>query len=481
MNEKEKYKDDQNVFTRHVQLPPNREHIKRVLLKQNEWVQQKLNKYNEKYKGRIPELKKDIKKNIDEILLLIDQYEPLELLSPVAEKLFTYAEEYKESTYGIREISLEYAQSLVLSKKRKTGIQHVTRKVIEEFNNLIEEIILDVMFYFSVDLIEKTKDRDEIQSRLRAIGRYLVVRGDSNPEHHIEMIRDIFTDHDDFLIEHYGFDSDQLIRCVQNLEEQLVNNIRLMDEWVLFCYERDKLIEEFSNEVDFNTFSSGEECKEKFLSLPKAQKLLEKKEKLDYKIKENPFEVVPNEEAPLDLLTLLSSHFGDNSTFVEFEEFPAWPTNDSIIYEAPLIEDNGRFYCFSSVLLFRNIGNILEKWIQSKDENYFQNIYQKKRAEYLENKALEYLGNILPGAQIFGNLFYSIEEKGEKKRYETDGLILYDENIFIIEAKAGKFSRSARRGGPKSIKSDLRKLINDAYEQALRTKEYIQKTIICTI
>ena len=474
MNKKGKSKVDSDVYEYRIHLPANGEHINRVLQEQNKWVGNKLKEYNEKYKGKMPELRKSIKKKTDKIFLLIEQYDPLELLSTVSAGLFIDPEKYKESTYGAREISVEYAQSLVLSKKRKPGGQHATEEAIEQFNSLTEEIVWDVAFYFAVYLTEKIKDIDEL--RLEAIASYLFLRGNSYPEHHVEMIRDIFKDHDDFLTEYYGFDSEQLIQCAQNIDEQVISNVQLMSEWISFCYERDKVVEEFFAKEDLDDISSEEEFEEKFLSLPEAQRLLKKKDKFDYKIRENPCEIVPTEEAPLELLKLLSSHFGDNSAFATFGKFPAWATNDSVIYEHPLIEDNGRFYCFSPVLLFRNIGDILERWIQKKDDDYYQNIYQKKRAEYLEHKALEYLGNILPEAKIFGNLFYNMEEEGKKTRYQTDGLILYDENLFIIEAKAGKFSKEARRGSPKRIKRDLGRLINEAYEQALRTKGYIMKT-----
>lgn len=457
-------------------MPANREHIIRVLKKQEEWAQNKLEEYNERYKGKTSKLRDNIGKKIDRVFSLIEQYDPLELLSTVSAKLLVYPEEYRESTYGMREISMEYAQSIVLSKRRKPGVQHATEHAIEQFNNLIEDIIWDVAFYFCVYFKEEIKDISESRLKFKAITSYLFLRGDSYPEHHLEMIRDIFKSHDDFLREHYGFDSDRVLRCVQNIEEQVINNAQLMSEWISWCYERDKLFEEFFAKENFDKFSSEEEFREEFLSLPEVQKLLKKKDRFDYKIRENPCEIIPTEEAPLELLELLSSRFEDNSAFATFEKSPAWPTNDSVIYERPLIEENGRFYCFSSVLLFRNIGNIIERWIQKKDSSYYQNIYQKKRAQYLENKALEYLRNILRSGKIFRNLFYYDEENGEEKRFQIDGLILYDDNLFIIEAKAGIFSIRARRGDFMRIERDLGRIINEAYEQTLRTKEYIMKT-----
>ena len=45
--------------------------------------------------------------------------------------------------------------------------------------------------------------------------------------------------------------------------------------------------------------------------------------------------------------------------------------------------------------------------------------------------------------------------------------------MFIIEAKAGKYSTLAKRGDLQGMKGDILKLIDSAYNQALRTKQYI--------
>ncbi len=141
--------------------------------------------------------------------------------------------------------------------------------------------------------------------------------------------------------------------------------------------------------------------------------------------------------------------------------------------EKPLIKEEGRYYCFAPILMFRRMGDILESWIREKDKKYYQTRFLDSRAEYLEDKSLEYFSKILPGAEVFGKLFYEINEDGKTMRVETDGLILFDENIFVIEAKAGSLSTSARRGSIDRTKRDIRELIDHAYEQAIRTKKYI--------
>ncbi len=77
---------------------------------------------------------------------------------------------------------------------------------------------------------------------------------------------------------------------------------------------------------------------------------------------------------------------------------------------------------------------------------------------------------------MYGKLFYKISENGEIINAETDGLVIYDNNLFILEAKAGQYHPSAQRGSIEKIKEDVERLISDAYNQALRTKDYIFTT-----
>ena len=67
----------------------------------------------------------------------------------------------------------------------------------------------------------------------------------------------------------------------------------------------------------------------------------------------------------------------------------------------------------------------------------------------LEKDGIEIISNILrlDKSKIYRNLHYNGSE--------LDGLIPYDDALFIIEAKAGKLSDSARRGSIQSFMSDM--------------------------
>lgn len=474
---KKKVKMDLKDYEGYRYGPLKLERFGRIVSISSDWKPGQHEKFMQRLRGKRPQLKKEIDQKITQLLRLIEQFEPLELLSTVSAKnCFADPEEYSEITHQGRECYVEYAQSLVLSPKRKPRVKHATKEAIERFNSLIAEVFNDVLSYFGSEFTEGKLSKIERELRFMSISRYLFIRGDSFREHHFEMIKDIFKDHDIFLKKHCGFNSDEVIAGIQDIEKQLLNNVQQQTEIMSLLHELHGLFKEFLDKEGVDSFSSLEDCRKRYLALPNVE---EKKRKLDEfrnNINKNPFEITPTKKTPEELLKLLSSSFGDNSPFVKFKSSPAWPTNDSIIYDRPLIEDNGKFYCFAPQVQLRNIGNILEGWIQQKDNAYYQKVYQKKRAEYLEKKALEYLKNILPEAKVFGKLFYCVEENGKTKRPETDGLILYDENLFIIETKAGGLSISARRGGLERMKRDVSELVDNAYKQALRTKQYIMDT-----
>jgi hypothetical protein len=109
-----------------------------------------------------------------------------------------------------------------------------------------------------------------------------------------------------------------------------------------------------------------------------------------------------------------------------------------------------------------------------KDDVIWQK-YQKIRANYVEKTALQYLSNALKFATSYHGLKYDLKnEKGEKVEAELDGLLILDTAIFLVEAKSGALTEQARRGAKKGMRDDVERLVEEAYTQALRAKNYIQ-------
>lgn len=207
--------------------PIRLERFGRNILISSDCKPEQFERHIQRARSKRPQLKKEIDQKIAKLLLLIKQFEPLELLSTVSTRnCFADPEEYRQSTYERKECYVEYAQSLVLGQKRKPRVKPATKEAIEQFNSLIAEIFDDVLWYFGSEFTEGKLSKIEEELRFMSISKYLFIRGDSFREHHFEMIKGIFKDHDIFLKKHYGFDSDEVIAGIQDIEKQLLNNVR---------------------------------------------------------------------------------------------------------------------------------------------------------------------------------------------------------------------------------------------------------------
>ncbi|MCF2138400.1 MAG: hypothetical protein K9W43_14305, partial [Candidatus Thorarchaeota archaeon] len=175
------------------------------------------------------------------------------------------------------------------------------------------------------------------------------------------------------------------------------------------------------------------------------------------------------------ILKAISCSFGNNNAFIGYEKWRGWPTNDTIISERPIIKVGETYYIFSPTMLIRNRVEIIEALLEQYSPDYYQKQYLPARDSYVENTALNLFQNLLPNSSIYKNLFYYIG-KDKSKRVELDGLILYDDCLLLIEAKAGMLPQPARRGSIKGLKHKAKHILREAHSQALRALDYIQSS-----
>lgn len=185
--------------------------------------------------------------------------------------------------------------------------------------------------------------------------------------------------------------------------------------------------------------------------------------------KENDIKDIEKLRAYLDRL---SCSFGDgNPTY-------SLPTHDNLIHKKPIIRYQSKYYCVDPDLLFNNLPEIFEGFLENekKEQSNIWERYKEKKSQFTECKVKEFLLRIFSESDIYDNLYYPF--KG--KRLETDHIITYCRNFLIIEDKSGLYSIPAKRGGISSIKTDLEKLIVDSYQQGLNCRDYIRSTKIAS-
>ncbi len=426
----------------------------------------------QRIKDNRPKHKKEIDDKITRLIEIIETYDPFLLMQKiVSDYKISNLEDYKESEEKRLEVFIEYAQSLIVSCKKYGWDQSPSDEIFEEFSKLIKEVVFDTVWYFGSEFADNysddpdTKKKEEI--RFKSIMRFLIQRGDSFESHDEEMINDLFVKHSNFFETHFKLTYHQIIKGIYSIKQSINDNLNAQLQVMIELKKSHKIFCDWApKQKEINTI---EELKETFNKLPEVKKNHERAAKLQPK--ENYMIINPSNKIPENLLDLFSTELGNNEMFLQFNK--CWVINDSIINEKPLIKHQNKYYCFFYPILGRNIRQILESMIKEKDEEYFAEYYLKRgRDSYLENKATMYFQDIFPNAKIFQNLKYRIN----KEEFETDIIVEFDRNLLIIEAKANALKLSSRRGSLVAIKTDSKKILKKAYEQAIRTRNYIQNT-----
>ncbi len=147
-----------------------------------------------------------------------------------------------------------------------------------------------------------------------------------------------------------------------------------------------------------------------------------------------------------------------------------FPSDQNCFRNKPIIKLQTKYFVQNTT----RIAWILREEIESdlKQNNKVWQKYLKHKATYLEDKSLKLFEKILPDSRVYSSLFYEIDGK----RCELDGLVIYDNNLLIIEAKSGAFDKTAQRGGIKRLEKVIQDNIEYAFQQANRARQYITKS-----
>lgn len=137
----------------------------------------------------------------------------------------------------------------------------------------------------------------------------------------------------------------------------------------------------------------------------------------------------------------------------------------------PIIIMGARIFCPLLDFSFWNTPLIIEKLLETdkKNQTFLWQKLKNSKTRYMEEKIVSVLSKIFPRNSIYKNLYYEFEG-----RPETDIIVDYDNKILVIEAKSKVFSDKAFQGKVIRIKSDLKKILEDAYDQGMRVRKFLR-------
>ncbi len=345
--------------------------------------------------------------------------------------------------------SPNYLYAIGLSLKNKVNgndepsIQDFTEFLIQL--NLFYEEYAKSLLYFQVC----SKDIDE---GLVASSKHHYLINQQNKERYPfqtkELLEKTFGAINDYFLSNIGFDTNDAME----FGEKIIKNFQInVSEKLKYCKKIDKKIKNYGTELQDCLFKNSKKFIEiEIISFCKNHK-------------------ISSQEKFQRYLDQFSCSFGDGN-----QEF-VLPIDDNIIHNKPLIKFQSKYYCPDPNLLFNNLPEIFEEFLENekKIQSKIWISYSKRKKEFTEKKVSECFSRIFPKDIVYSNLLYIHKDASPD---ETDHIIPYCNNILIIEDKSGKYTTPARRGGKERIKSDLKKLIENSYEQGMRCRDYIKSS-----
>jgi len=324
----------------------------------------------------------------------------------------------------------------------------------------------------------KPKNDGDLISRITAdISRHEhTIRNPGHPLHHYQFCVEMFAPIDELIKQVFGF--------------SIYESVKLRETFDDFLNEKYNIeVEKFDKRIDIhiqeiNEYKKTGEIRED--SLFDVDTMIEFYRRSTSENKQ----VIENY-----LLTELHFNFGDVMSFTAEElaeysdvdveatskflntfsnDFPSLDKDAevfppvSILKSKPILRHDGRYLVPSFPLLsFCVIGFIESNLPRNKS---LSKRYSNIKHDFILNKGLEYFKQILPSAEILPpNLYYGLG----KDEAETDGMIIWDRVLIIIEAKGISISDKAKRGYELKMKDHIRNIIEKSYEQAKRTYNFI--------
>lgn len=447
-----------------------------------------------------------IKNEVNTVINLINQYDKIYIIGALGAKLIEaspnmhnqFLADYdgpdKDELEGElmiddehAEVLLEYVMSIALATPNVNKGNVPTQENIDLIYDQLKKIQTNFSFLeLSKNLPEEGDSANEwIKNSI--IQDNMNIRGNGFHQHVSEVYLELFAPYDDFLRQFYGFDSKNILDTIFKWDDLIMSKVGSLFGSIK-SHDRFKRWGESIGGEEEVLKQVGEQMRSPFAIYAEANPDLTIAEHgmgvihypLNY-IEGYPkvFWVIPENDIEKRIFERLSSPFDNNANFFIPPQYKAFIMNDSIIRMKPLVKEDDKYYHFSIQLAFRNMFKITENLIKEAslvyyEANFRNNSNTNSRDNYIESKARTLFERIVPTAAFYSSVDYFIDDNGTPKKTELDLLGISDNNIFIIEVKAGELNDKHRRGALKGLKDRLGETIDYGSYQCDRAKKFIE-------
>ena len=406
-------------------------------------------------------------KQVKEVCTALQPLDPIQTLNKA---YFECASQHlgkeTESSIGREQIHslflVEYLQSLFLSIDLSKNLISPTQTEWEKIKKKIASIYNACLMPPPSIIPQFNSEKDAVL--FSKILFFWHIRGKRYTQHESEHLTALLEPHNETLKELYQITAKEIATGVEKLLLNSQSFLNIFKDHLLKSHKEYSLFCEHLQKEDLSEEMFKKSLQNKIKEIQKEMKNLE----------EDVFNVEKITQWPISFIKKFSACPGSDKSFLTTGKYPGTPFQKLPIMKKPFLEHNSKFYLFSPYSLqdlYRNIQfSILEDKPDYSDE------WNKRQSNVSEELPFEMLRKIIGRHDQIRNFQYKIKGyPGSQSWFECDGIILFEDWIFVIEVKAGKVSYQPPIQNIDSHVEAIKKLLTEPANQGRRFIETLKK------
>ncbi|ACG72767.1 SEC-C motif domain protein [Anaeromyxobacter sp. K] len=448
-----------------------------------DWPPGEFEKMQARLAERYPELVGEIDSLVSEIASLVSELPPEKLLHRAWWELSLRAtgitsEAEMDFDDGVAVRMVDYIQSVIAAvppsaNQRDDVTEEAWKSLREKVERLFRILVLDYHLCATAQTRadNPAQDLDFEEFKYRAQVYWCTVRGTRYQVHQPAYLRDMFLPFSDVLQELFGITAEQFVEEITKIWRSLSYGIGETVEG--FKSFQTDVLDAAEKKIESEELPSDQTMREIIASVVEEHGWQERQERaLGRLLGLDLFDVQKVANLPQRLLDEMTWSPGEEQEFFAPGQFRGWPLRIWPIFRRPFIRLNGRPCCFDLYGLFDNLYRVMQRIVTRLKPEYAEtwNQIQKELSEALPFK---YLRSILPSATQFRPVYYRARTGAHTEWCEADGILIYDDHLFVIEVRAGAFTYTPPATDFPAYVASLRNLVLKPATQGKRFIEYL--------
>ena len=372
---------------------------------------------------------------------------------------------------------IDYVQSIVASTP-PAAAQHSDvseddwERLKTDIRDLFARITIRYQSCLTASRLATDPDLDMAleEFRFRAEGMWMHVRGKRYQPHETIALAELLEPHSDVLIRLFDIDAPTLVTELGKILAKLTGGVGD----VMLAMKR--LHEDSIARMDVIAAMPDIDSKDAFVTrLWEDPELAARRDVIAGELVGlDLFDVAKITCLPKKLIDELTWNPGEERDFLAQGPLAGWPLRLWPTMQRPFLSLDGRPLCFDMWSLFDNIYRAIQRIVFRLEPSYREKWNDRQKAA-TEALPIKYLGKLLPGMRHFETVKYLWKSgPGKAQWHECDGLVIYDDYLFVLEVKAGAFTYTSPATDLDAHLASLKALLESPARQGARFLDYLE-------